>query len=108
MQENWTYKHHEIPEGLKPGSRTFRYFFKIFKNGEKKCNYCVWITDDAMETFDPSRKFDTVVTSQKETWRTWVKEKIDDQDFRNRALKIAKHGQQEINLSEMSDHISPD
>ena len=38
----------------------------------------------------------------------YLKEKIDDQDFRNRALKIEKQGQQEINLSEMSDHISPD
>ena len=108
MQEKWHYQNYEIQEGLKPGSQTFQYFFKVLKNGEKKCNYCVWITDDALETFDPSRKFDAVVTSHKETWRSWVKEKIDDQDFRNRALKIAKHGREEINLSEMSDHISPD
>ena len=108
MQEKWTYKNYEILEGLKPGSKTFRYFFEIFQNGEKKCNYCVWISDDAIEKCDPSKAFDAVVASQKDVWHDWVKGKIDDKDFRNRALKIEKQGQHEINLSEMSDHISPD
>jgi hypothetical protein len=108
MQEKWHYKNYEIQEGLKPGSQTFRYFFEIFQNGGKKCNYCVWISDDVLDKFAPSREFDAVVGSQKEVWHAWVKEKIDDQDFRNRALKVDKHGRQEINLSEMSDHISPD
>lgn len=108
MQEKWTYKNYEIEEGLKPGSKTFRYFFEIFQNGEKKCNYCVWISDDAIEKCDPSKAFDAVVASQKDVWHDWVKGKIDDKDFRNRALKIEKQGQHEINLSEMSDHISPD
>lgn len=108
MQENWTYKNYEIEEGLKPGSKTFRYFFKVLKDGEKQCNYCVWIADNAIEKFDPSQEFDAVVTSQKAVWHEWVKGKIDEKDFRNRALKIEKQGQHEINLSEMSEHIRPD
>ncbi|MDY0375531.1 MAG: hypothetical protein RBQ72_07345 [Desulfobacterium sp.] len=108
MQEKWTYRNYEIEEGLKPGSKTFRYFFKVLENGEKKCNYCVWIADNAIEKFDPSQEFDTVVSSQKTVWHEWVKKKIDEKDFRNRALKIEKQGQHEINLSEMSEHIRPD
>lgn len=108
MQEKWHYQNHEIQEGLKPGSQKFQYFFKVLKNGEKKCNYCVWISDDALEKFATSGEFDAVAASQKEVWHAWVKEKIDARDFRNRALKIDKQGTQEINLSEMSDHISPD
>lgn len=108
MQEKWHYNDYEIQEGLKPGSQTFRYFFEIFQNGGKKCNYCVWVSDDALDKLASSREFDAVVASQKEDWQAWVKEKIDAQDFRNRALKIDKQGRQEINLSEMSDHFSPD
>ena len=108
MQATWTYKNHEIYEGLKPGSKTFRYFFKILESGEKKCNYCVWITDDALGQFDSSKEFDSVVASRKAAWHQWVKGKIDDGDFRNRALKIEKEGQQEINLSNMPYHAKPD
>ena len=63
---------------------------------------------DALEKCAPSREFDAVVDSQKQVWHAWVKEKIDAQDFRNRALKIDRQGREEINLSEMSDHIRPD
>lgn len=107
MQTTWTYKNHEIEEGLKPGSKTFRYFFKILESGEKKCNYCVWITDDTLDQFDSSKDFDAIVTSRKADWHQWVKGKIDGGDFRNRALRIGKEGQEEINLSDMSDHIKP-
>ena len=108
MQNTWTYKNYEIEEGLKPGSKTFRYFFKILESGEKKCNYCVWITDEALSQFDQAKKFNAIVASQKDAWHHWVKGKIDEDDFRNRALKIEKDGQLEINLSEMSDHIKPE
>ncbi len=108
MQPKWTYKDHEIEEGLKPGSKTFRYFFKILEGGEKKCNFCVWIVDDALARFDSSKKFDAIVDSHKVRWHQWVKEKIDQGDFRNRALKFEKTGQKEINLSDMADHITPD
>ena len=108
MQTTWTYKNYEIEEGLKPGSKTFRYFFKILENGEKKCNYCVWIGDDALARFDSSKAFDAIIASRKAEWQKWVKKKIDDGEFRNRALKFEKEGQQEINLSDMSDHVKPD
>jgi hypothetical protein len=51
---------------------------------------------------------DAIVASQKDAWHHWVKGKIDEGDFRNRALKIEKEGQVEINLSDMPDHIKPD
>jgi len=106
MQSAWTYKSFEIREGLKPGSRTFRYFFKVLESGERKCNYCVWIVDDALTRFDPSKDFNAIVASRKAAWHQWVKEKIDGGDFRNRALKFEKTGEQEINLSEMSEHVT--
>lgn len=108
MQNTWTYKNFEIREGLKPGSKKFRYFFKVLEGGEKKCNYCVWIVDDALTRFDPSSDFNAIVASHKAVWHQWVKEKIDGGDFRSRALKVEKAGQQEINLSEMQAHVIPD
>ena len=52
MQKTWTYTNYEIKEGLKPGSSQFRYFFAgNSESGEKKCNYCVWIVDDASYRF---------------------------------------------------------
>ena len=108
MQNTWTYKSYEVKEGLKPGSPIFRYFFRVFEGGEKKCNYCVWIVDDALPRFDPSRNFNAIATSQKEAWHQWVKKKIDGGDFRNRALKFEKTGEREIDLSEMSEHVTPD
>ena len=108
MQPTWTYKNYEIKEGLKPGSKAFRYFYKVLENGEKKCNYCVWIVDDALTRFDSSKDFNAIVDSRKAAWQEWVKEKIDGSDFRNLALKLGKEGQQEINLSDMSDHVTPE
>ena len=108
MQTKWTYKNCEIEEGLKPGSKTFRYFFKVLEGGEKKCNCCVWIADEALSQFDQAKNFDAIVASQKDAWHDWVKGKIDEGDFRNRALKIGEEGQLEINLSEMSDHVKPE
>ena len=108
MQKTWSYKVYEITEGLKPGSSQFRYFFTVSANGEKKCHYCVWILDDALSGFDPSKDFDAIISSQIETWREWVKKKIDAKDFSNRALKFDQTGKHEINLSEMTAHIKMD
>lgn len=108
MQNAWTYKDYEIKEGLKPGSEIFRYFFRVLEGGQKKCNYCVWITDDALTRFDASKDFNAIVASGKASWHQWIKEKIDSGDFRNRALKFEKTSQQEINLSDMSTHVTPD
>lgn len=108
MQNTWTYKNFEISEGLKPGSKTFRYFFRVLEAGEKKCNYCVWIVDDALTRFDPSTDFEAIVASCKAAWHQWVKGKIDGGDFRNRVLKFEKSGEREINLSDMQEHVRPD
>ena len=108
MKSTWNYKRFEIHEGLKPGSKTFRYFFKVLDSGQKKCNYCVWIVDDALTRFDPSKDFNTIAASRRDTWHKWVKAKIDGGDFRNRALKIEKSGEQEINLSDLSEHVTAD
>jgi hypothetical protein len=108
MQTTWSYKNYEIKEGLKPGSSQFRYFFAVSEGGQKKCNYCVWIVDDAISRFDPSKDFNSIVSSHKETWHKWVKEKIDAADFKNRALKFEKTGEKEIALSEMAEHVTMD
>ena len=108
MQKTWSYKNYEIKEGLKPGSSQFRYFFVVSESGEKKCNYCVWIVDDAVSRFDESKDFNTIVCTQIEAWHEWVKKKIDAAEFKNRALKIDKTGEKEIALSEMVEHVTMD
>lgn len=108
MQKTWVYKNFEIKEGLKPGSSQFRYFFVVTENGEKKCNYCVWIVEDALSRFDPSKDFNSIVASQIEKWHEWVKKKIDFAEFKNRALKFEKTSEKEIDLSEMTEHVTMD
>ena len=108
MQKTWTYKNYEIKEGLKPGSSQFRYFFTVTESGEKKCNYCVWIVDEALSRFDQSKDFNLIAASQIDAWHKWVKEKIDAAEFKNRALKFKKEGEKEIDLSEMTKHVTMD
>jgi hypothetical protein len=105
MKNRWTYRDFEIKEGLKPGSKTFRYFFSVFEGGEKRCNFCVWIADDVLHRFDPSGDFNTIADSRKDAWHRWIREKIDSGDFRNRALKYDQTGEQEISLSDMQGHV---
>ncbi len=64
--------------------------------------------DDALSRFDTSKDYNAIVSSQTEAWHRWVKEKIDAADFRNRVLKFDKTGEQEINLSEMREHVKMD
>lgn len=106
MQKTWSYKNFEISEGLKPGSTTFRYFFAVSGKGGVKCHYCVWIADEALSRFDSSKNFEAILSAHRETWRRWVEEKIDAADFRSRALKFDRSGEQEINLSDMKQHIA--
>ena len=108
MEKQWSYKDYQVKEGLKPGSRHFQYFFVVSEGEEKKCNYCVWIEDEALSRFDQTEDFDAVVSSQREAWTKWVTKKIDAGDFQNRVLKFDKTGEQEIDLSEMTKHISMD
>jgi hypothetical protein len=107
MQEerNWSYKNFQIREGLKPGSNHLQYFFVVSEGGEKKCNYCVWIDDQALSRFPPSREFDEIVSSGRGDWSKWVQAKIDQGDFRNRVLKFEKTGQKEIDLTEMEKKL---
>jgi len=106
MQDTWTYKNFEIKEGLKPGSKMFRYFFRVFEDGKKKCNYCVWIVDEALERFNPAGDFNAIAASRKSAWHGWVREKIDGGDFCSRALKYEKTGEREIDFSEMKGHVT--
>jgi hypothetical protein len=82
--------------------------FSVFQQGEKKCHYCVWITDEALSRFDSSGDFDAVIAARSDAWRKWVEKKIDAEDFRNRALRIDAAGEQEIDLSDMKAHVAFD
>ena len=106
MENRWSYKEYQIEDGLKPESRHFQYFYVVSEKGRKKCNYCVWIEDEALSRFALSGDFDSIVSSQRETWNKWVKGKIDGEDFGNKVMKIEKGGEKEIELSEMSAHLS--
>ena len=108
MDENWAYKNYQIKDGLKPGSKHFQYFYIVVEEGEKKCNYCVWIVDEALYRFDKSKDFSAIVSSHKESWRSWVKGKIDAGDFKSKVLKYEKDGDKEIELSEMTEYLSMD
>ena len=107
MQTQWSYKQHQVSEGLKPGSEHFQYFFVVSKDGAKKCNYCVWIQDDALSLFHESKDFSSILSSFRDQWSTWVKGKIDQGDFRNIALLLEKTGQKEIDLAQAEDRLSP-
>jgi hypothetical protein len=56
--------------------------------------------------FDRSGDFASIVSSQRETWNKWVKGKIDAGDFGNKVLKYDRDGEKEIELSEMTAHLS--
>jgi hypothetical protein len=106
MENQWSYKNYQIRDGLKPESAHFQYFYVVSEEGKKKCNYCVWIVDDALKRFDQSRDFAAIISSQKETWDKWVKGKIDAGDFSNKVLKYDRDKETEIELSEMTEYLS--
>jgi hypothetical protein len=106
MENQWSYKAYQIKDGLKPESKHFQYFYVVSEQGKKKCNYCVWIVDEALARFDRRGDFASIVSSKREVWNKWVKEKIDAGDFDNRVLKYDRDGEKEIDLSEMTAHLS--
>ncbi len=106
MENEWSYKDYQIRDGLKPGSPHFQYFYVVSEQAKKKCNYCVWIVDEALTNFDQSGDFASIVSSHREIWNKWVKGKIDAGDFGNKVLKYDKDGEKEIELSEMAAHLS--
>jgi len=108
MENQWVYKDYQIRDGLKPGSKHFQYFYVVSEQERKKCNYCVWIVDEALARFDQSRDYASIVSSQRETWNRWVKGKIDSGDFGNKVLKYDEDGEKEIELSEMMAHLTMD
>jgi hypothetical protein len=106
MKKGWSYKSLEVEEGFKPGSKHFQYFFNVSEGGQKKCNYCVWIEDAALPRFGASKNFNAILDSHREDWNKWVKEKIDQKDFRNVVLMFDKEGQKEIDLDKMDKKLS--
>ena len=106
MENQWIYKDYQIRDGLRPGSTHFQYFYVVSEQAKKKCNYCVWIVDEALTKFDQSGDFASIVSSQREIWDRWVKGKIDAGDFGNKVLKYDRDGEKEIELSEMTAHLS--
>ncbi|PKN62233.1 MAG: hypothetical protein CVU57_25130 [Deltaproteobacteria bacterium HGW-Deltaproteobacteria-15] len=108
MDKTWKYKDLDVRENLKPGSKHFQYFFVVSEKGEKKCNYCIWIEDNALTRFDQSKDFDSIVSGKREDWKGWVKEKIEQGDFRNLALKYGVEGQVEIDLGAVPEKLTLD
>jgi hypothetical protein len=104
-EKTWHHGNVEIEEGLKPGSKHFQYFFLVKEGGKKRCNFCVWIDDEHLPHFAATNDFEAIVYSRREEWKKWVKEKIDQGDFRNLVLKLEKKGSRVINLSEMEEKI---
>jgi hypothetical protein len=108
MEEHWAYKNYQVKDGLKPESKHFQYYYVVSEGSEKKCNYCIWILNEALSRFDKSKDFSAIVSSQREVWNKWVKGEIDAGDFRNKVLKYEKDGEKEIELSEMTGYVSID
>ena len=104
----WSYKEMEIKEGLKPESKHFQYFFVVSGGGKKKCNYCVWIEDEDLSRFSISKSFGEIVSSHREDWIRWVKNKIDQGDFRNLVWRLDEKGQREINLEDLNEKLEPE
>ncbi len=108
MENEWSYKGYQIRDGLKPESKHFQYFYVVSEQAKKKCNYCIWIVDEALTRFDRKGDFGSIVSSQRDVWNKWVKGKIDAGDFDNKVLKYEKESKKEIDLSEMTTYLSMD
>jgi hypothetical protein len=106
MDNQWLYKGYQIRDGLRPGSRHFQYFFVVSEQEKEKCHYCVWIVDEALTRFDQTLDFASIVSSQRDIWSRWVKDKIDCGDFGDKVLKYDYDSEKEIELSEMTTHLS--
>jgi len=106
MEREWHYKNLKVKEGLKPNSNHFQYFFVVSEGEQKKCNYCVWIEDDVLSDFDATGNFKTILASHRGDWGQWVKEKIEQKDFRNVVLKFGKDGRKELDLNQLDTKLS--
>ncbi len=106
MEQHWTYKGYDIRDGLKPDTKHFQYFYVVSEQSNKKANYCVWITKDALTRFEGTGDFDAIIASHRDNWKKWVQKKIDAGDFENKVLKFSREGEEEIELSEMTSYLS--
>lgn len=106
MEGEWFFKGLRVKEGLKPNTSHFRYFFVVSEGEQKKCNYCVWIEDEALSDFDLTGDFKAILASHKEDWSQWVKEKIEQKDFRNVVLRFGKDGREELDLEKIDTKLS--
>jgi hypothetical protein len=77
-----------------------------YEGEQKKCNYCVWIEDEVLSHFSASKDFKAILDSHRRDWSEWVKEKIDQKDFRNVVLKFDKEGHKEMDLDKMDKKLS--
>jgi len=105
MENTWYHKSYQIKDGLKPGSPQFQYFYIVSEQGNTRCHYCVWITDEALTHLDTSRNFDAIVASRRESWNQWVKDNIDQGMLESKVLKIDPNGESEVALADMPDHF---
>jgi hypothetical protein len=106
--KSWSYKDLLITEGLKPESKHFQYFFMVSERGQRKCNYCVWIDNEALASFAPYKDFEEITSVHRAKWGNWVQAKVDKGDFRNLVLKFSKEGKKEIDLNEMEQDLKPE
>lgn len=106
MEGEWHYNNLKVKEGLKPDSPHFQYFFVVSEGEQKKCHYCVWIEDEALSRFDPTGDFRAIFETHREDWSKWVKEKIDQKDFRNMVLKFDREGGNELDLDRLDTKLS--
>jgi hypothetical protein len=53
-----------------------------------------------------SKNFNAILDSHREDWNKWVKEKIDQKDFRNVVLMFDQEGQKEMDLDKMDKKLS--
>jgi len=106
MENEWSYKSLKVKEGFRPGSKHFQYFFVVSEAGKKKCNYCVWIQDEALSRFNASKDFNAILDSHRGDWNKWVKEKIDQKDFRSMVLLFDQHGHKEMDLDKMDKKLT--
>ncbi len=107
MDNQWSYKGYGSakPEA---GKQAFSVLLCCLRREKEECHYCVWIVDEALTRFDRSGDYASIVSSQRDKWNKWVEAKIDSGDFGNKVLKYDPDGEKEIDLSEMTAHLSMD
>lgn len=116
MSRIWNYKGYIVDEGLKPHDAKYKpdyyqYFFIVKQDDKHIFKYCIWLKKSVIEA-DAGLKKEMQATGHKISQRLYeqatarVKEKIDNQEFTNRLLKVDAGGEEETNLDELEDKLS--